>query len=86
VHRRIDNIPKDNVFLSLTNTQPTGTVSAPKLRSSNLVEPNLAGKEVIHACRKLVDLVLKHKENRSYKIAIIGTGGVSKTTSSENIQ
>ncbi|CAD6337229.1 unnamed protein product [Miscanthus lutarioriparius] len=53
------------------------TVLAPnQRRSSSLVEPNLVGKEVIHACRKVVDLVLAHKENRSYKLAIVGTGGV----------
>jgi GTPase SAR1 family protein len=38
------------------------------------------GKEVIHDCRKLVDLLLEHKDKRSYKIAIVGTGVVGKTT------
>lgn len=41
VNQRIDNISKDNVFLSLTNTQPTGTVSAPKLRVPTLLNPTL---------------------------------------------
>ena len=71
LNKRIDNISKDKVFTSLASTQFTEKVSAPKhKRSSSLVEPNLVGKEVTYACRKLVDLLLEDKEKRSYKIAI----------------
>ncbi|WVZ49740.1 hypothetical protein U9M48_001070 [Paspalum notatum var. saurae] len=86
LNKRIDNISKDKVFSSLANTQPTKTNLAPKQRrSSKLIEPNLVGKEVIHASRELVDLVLAHKEKKSYKLAILGTGGVGKTTLAQKI-
>jgi septin family protein len=49
-------------------------------KSSQLVEPNLVGKEIIHSTRKLVDLILSYKEDKAYKLAIVGTGGVGKTT------
>ncbi|XP_044974710.1 putative disease resistance protein RGA4 [Hordeum vulgare subsp. vulgare] len=87
LNRKIENISKDKIFLSLnSSTQPTENGSTSKLkRSSNLAEPNLVGKEIIHSSRKLVDLVLAHKENKSYKLAIVGTGGVGKTTLAQKI-
>ncbi|CAN6226641.1 unnamed protein product [Urochloa humidicola] len=86
LNKRIDNILKDKVFSSVPDIQPTGKDLAPKLRkSTNLVDPNLVGKEVTHACKKLVDLLLEHKDKRSYKLAIVGTGGVGKTTLAQKI-
>ncbi|KAI5004688.1 hypothetical protein ZWY2020_031931 [Hordeum vulgare] len=87
LNKKIENILKDTVFLTLnTAIQPTRNGPTSKLiRSSNLVEPNLVGKEMKYASRKLVDLVVAHKESKSYKLAIVGTGGVGKTTLAQKI-
>ena len=75
------------MFLTFnTSIQPTRNSPSSKLiRSSNLVEPNLVGKEVMYSSKKLVELVLAHKEYKSYKIGIVGTGGVEKTTLAQKI-
>jgi len=38
-----------------------------------LVEPNIVGKEILHASRKIMDLVLRNKDKAIYKLGIIGT-------------
>nr|UBY06849.1 NBS-LRR disease resistance protein [Dasypyrum villosum] len=87
LNKKIENIANDKIFSTFnSSTQPTRNGQTSKLiRSSNLVEPNLVGKEIIHSSRKLVDLVLAHKEDKCYKLGIVGTGGVGKTTLAQKI-
>ncbi|PNT62966.1 hypothetical protein BRADI_4g10051v3 [Brachypodium distachyon] len=73
-------------FLRLQNMPPKAEVPTLKqMRTSHLVEPNLVGKETLHACRRLVELVLAHKEKKAYMLGIVGTGGVGKTTLAQKI-
>jgi len=50
-----------------------------------LVEPNIVGKEILHASRKIMDLVLRNKDKTIYKLGIVGTGGVGKSTLEQKI-
>ncbi|XP_047084865.1 putative disease resistance protein RGA3 [Lolium rigidum] len=71
-------------FLGLQSLQPKAEVTNVK-RTTNLVEPNLVGKETLHACKRLVKNVLGNKEKKAYKVGIVGTGGIGKTTLAQKI-
>ncbi|KAG8090427.1 hypothetical protein GUJ93_ZPchr0011g27578 [Zizania palustris] len=72
--------------LKLQNMQPRRQISSRRqTKTSQLVEPNLVGKEILRACTKLVVVVLAHKGKKAYKLGIVGTGGIGKTTLAQKI-
>lgn len=56
-----------------------------RTRTSELLEPNLVGKETLLASMQLVELILRHKDEKAHKIGIVGIGGVGNYFRPKNI-
>ncbi|TVU26336.1 hypothetical protein EJB05_28877 [Eragrostis curvula] len=87
LNNELDKISKlGQHFLKLQNLQPREQVSTVRtMKNSELVEPNLVGTETLHSCTRVVELILAHKEKKAYKIGIVGTAGVGKTSLAQKV-
>jgi len=80
--RRIERITELGTKFKF-EAEPVVSVSDLR-KTSHLVEPNIVGKEIIHATGTLVRVVLDHREKKAYKIGIVGIG-VGKTTLAQKL-
>ncbi|PVH34613.1 hypothetical protein PAHAL_8G258300 [Panicum hallii] len=82
LNKRIERIAEFGTKFKF-ETEPVASVSDMR-KTSHLVEPNIVGKDIIHATGTLVGMVLDHREKKAYKIGIVGTG-VGKTTLAQKL-
>ncbi|WVZ49739.1 LOW QUALITY PROTEIN: hypothetical protein U9M48_001070 [Paspalum notatum var. saurae] len=73
-------------FLHLKSMEPKESISSVrKIETCDLVEPNLVGKETLLGCARLVDLICANVGKKAFKVGIVGTGGIGKTTMAQKI-
>ncbi|CAN6226633.1 unnamed protein product [Urochloa humidicola] len=85
LNKRIERITELGTKFKFA-TEPVDRISVSNMRkTSHLVEPNLVGKKIKYATNRLVRFVLEHRDKEAYKIAIVGTRGVGKTTLAQKL-